>query len=150
MLVKFTNDDTDETPEAGACCGRFGRRRAPPVLPGVVVLLPVEHAAGVPAVLAQLSLPCPPHTHSVARLPPHLPAAAMLAGSGGGGGREVRTLLLPGTHVTPCGVAPSWALPPGTSFGPAAALAQAGSALLAADTHRLADRLLAWLDERSL
>lgn len=63
---------------------------------------------------------------------------------GADSGREVTRLLLPGTHVTPCGA--GWRVGPGAPFGPGDVLAAAAATVLQADTRRLADRLVAWLD----
>lgn len=72
------------------------------------------------------------------------------AGSGGGSSTgEVDSIVLPGTHVTPCGVDAGWRLQPGARFGPGEALAAAAAAVLQADTRRLADQLVAWLDAHS-
>ncbi|EFN59858.1 hypothetical protein CHLNCDRAFT_29389 [Chlorella variabilis] len=65
------------------------------------------------------------------------------------GRRAVRRLVLPGTHVTPCGDQLGPRIPPGGRFGPADALAMAAAAALQADTHRLADRVLEHLDSQS-
>ncbi|KAL4855101.1 hypothetical protein ACK3TF_004323 [Chlorella vulgaris] len=68
-------------------------------------------------------------------------------GNGNGNGRmqpsrAVRRLVLPGTHVTPCGADFVQQLPPGARFGPAEALAAAAASVLQADINRLADRAL--------
>lgn len=63
-----------------------------------------------------------------------------------GGGRTVDRLLLQGTHVTPCGASPAWRVQPGAPFGPGDVLAAAAATALQADTRRLADRLVGWLD----
>ena len=65
------------------------------------------------------------------------------------GRRAVRRLVLPGTHVTPCGDQLGPRIPPGGRFGPADALAMAAAAALQADMHRLADRVLEHLDSQS-
>ncbi|KAL4437405.1 hypothetical protein ABPG75_004544 [Micractinium tetrahymenae] len=79
-------------------------------------------------------------------------AAAMLSSPGSSPAltaRRVATAVLPGSHVTPCGAAPGWRLAPGSSFGPAEAVAMAAQAALQADTYRLASRVLAHLDAHS-
>jgi hypothetical protein len=83
-------------------------------------------------------------------------AAAMLSQQGSSGSigstggsrlaRKVSSLVLPGSHVTPCGGdPPRWPNQP-RAFGPADALAHAARAVLHADTNRLADRVLEYLD----
>jgi hypothetical protein len=63
--------------------------------------------------------------------------------------RAVRRLVLPGTHVTPCGADFVQQLPPGARFGPAEALAAAAASVLQADINRLADRVIEFLDAQS-
>jgi hypothetical protein len=68
---------------------------------------------------------------------------------GSGPARRVSSLVLPGSHVTPCGGdPPRWPGQPRAAgaFGPADALAQAARAVLQADTNRLAERVLEFLD----
>ena len=63
--------------------------------------------------------------------------------------RRESSRVLPGSHVTPCGGdPPGWPERPraGGAYGPADALAQAARAVLQADTNRLADRVLEYLD----
>lgn len=79
-------------------------------------------------------------------------AAAMLSSPGGDPAllaRRVATAVLPGSHVTPCGVPPGWRLAPGAPFGPAEAVAMAAQAALQGDTYRLAGRVLSHLDAHS-
>jgi hypothetical protein len=56
-------------------------------------------------------------------------------------------VVLPGTHITPCGGDVTWQL--NRSFSLVDTLALGAKAVVQADIRRLGDRLIAWLDSHS-
>jgi hypothetical protein len=57
------------------------------------------------------------------------------------------SVVLPGSHITPCGGDVLWQV--GRSFSPVDALALGVKAVVQADIRRLGDRLIGWLESRS-
>ena len=134
MLPQFTNDNTDETPEAEAILrtdwrGSNGRRPNGSTGGGGS-----KDSTGRNGTSSSKGLPS---------------RSSGWGASAGGARRGVTRVVLPGTHLTPCGASAPWRLEPGAPFGPAEALAAAGLAALQGDTLRLADRLVHWLDAHS-
>ncbi|KAJ9509243.1 hypothetical protein QJQ45_001695 [Haematococcus lacustris] len=60
---------------------------------------------------------------------------------------RVKTLVLPGSHITPCGGDIKWES--GRVFGPVDALVQLGKWQAQADLRRLSDQVIAYLDDVS-
>ncbi|BDA45920.1 hypothetical protein COCOBI_08-0120 [Coccomyxa sp. Obi] len=57
------------------------------------------------------------------------------------------SLVLPGTHITPCGGDVDWQV--GRSFSPVDAVALGVKAVVQADIRRLGDKLIGWLESHS-
>lgn len=57
------------------------------------------------------------------------------------------SLILPGTHITPCGSDVDWQV--GRSFSPLDAVALGVKAVVQADIRRLGDKLIGWLESHS-
>ncbi|GFH30533.1 uncharacterized protein HaLaN_29407 [Haematococcus lacustris] len=70
--------------------------------------------------------------------------AGLLQSSAADQGR-VKTLVLPGSHITPCGGDIKWES--GRVFGPVDALVQLGKWQAQADLRRLSDQVIAYLDD---
>ena len=56
-------------------------------------------------------------------------------------------VVLPGTHITPCGGDVAWQV--GRSFSPVDAVALGVKAVVQADIRRLGDKLIGWLESHS-
>ena len=133
---QFTDDNTDETPEAEAILRTDWRSSSGGSSSG-------GSASGGNGTTASGG-----NDSSSSRKA--LPSRSSGWGASASGARRgVTRVVLPGTHLTPCGTSTPWRLEPGAPFGPAEALAAAGLAALQGDTLRLADRLVHWLDSHS-
>lgn len=139
LPLQFTDDNTDETPEAEAILRTDWRRTG-----GTSGTLGSNNGSTT----SSSTNGSPGSVGSSSKGPPPRRSGGWGA-SAGGVRRGVTRVMLPGTHLTPCGTSAPWRLEPGAPFGPAEALAAAGLAALQGDTLRLADRLVHWLDAHS-
>ncbi|PRW60336.1 glycerol transporter [Chlorella sorokiniana] len=143
LLVQFTDDNTDETPEAEAILRTDWRRGGS--ASGSTAGNGASSGGSGSGGGGGSGASSPNGSGSKG-----LPSRSSGRGASAGGARRgVTRVVLPGTHLTPCGTSAPWRLEPGEPFGPAEALAAAGLAALQGDTLRLADRLVHWSLQRA-
>lgn len=124
LMVRFAEDSIDQTPE---------------------MLAILQGQQQQPAAAAAMPQPSSSGGNSSAA------ASAGSSGAPGGSGsgseewraRQVAELVLPGSHVTPCGGDLAWEA--GPVFSPLDALAQGAKAASQADVRRLAAQVVGWL-----
>ena len=161
MLVQFENDAIDETPDMARILSGTNAAGARSPHPGQPIW-----TGGDRACTLRQEISCPSNWQGACTLPADQlggrhpffqlhagllkslaqPAWAVIARHACTRAGTSR-VVLPGTHITPCGGDVAWQV--GRSFSPVDALALGVKAVVQADIRRLGDRLIAWLENHT-